>query len=37
MTAVREATAVIDSKSVIDRQFPDLQKTFTGKRIDLLL
>lgn len=37
ITAIREATAIIDSKSVIDRQFPDLHKTFTGKEFSYIL
>lgn len=30
ITAVREASQTIETRGLIDRQFPDLRKTFTG-------
>lgn len=30
ITAVRDASQTIETKGLIDRQFPDLRKTFTG-------
>lgn len=31
ITLVKEAVATLESKAVVDRQFPDLYKTFTRK------
>jgi hypothetical protein len=33
ITLIKEAADTLESKAVVDRQFPDLYKTFTRKKI----